>query len=91
MAGFLCKTCFFSVTIRTLVIAASLAVNGYSYVYFEPKEIMPQLAKLKAVYIRVKLPDAGVSHMHLSKVRNKPSISREKMCMSLATMVYSLL
>lgn len=43
------------------LIGAFLTVNGYPICLFEPKELMPQLVKLKVVYIRAKLPDAGVS------------------------------
>ena len=88
--GVLCKTCFL-VTLQTLSHCSILSGQWIFICLSKPKELMPQLAKLKAVYIRAKLPDTGASHMHLSGVKIKSSISREKICMSLATVVYSLL
>lgn len=56
--GVLCKTCFL-VTLQTLSHCSILNGQWIFICLFEPKELMPQLAKLKAVYIRAKIPDAG--------------------------------
>jgi hypothetical protein len=42
------------------LLQSSLTNNGYSFL-FEPKELTPHLAKLEAVSIRAKLPDANAS------------------------------